>query len=151
MEQVYRFIFILSIIGLFTSISIAEDGRKLFVEHRCYTCHTINAESAEIQKEMEAFAKAKGVELKETDEEAGSQKHDLSNIGNERNSEWLTSFLKSPKEYFKDSADCKKLARKKERKKFKGSDEDLKILVNYLASLKYGDQSKGEPESCLKE
>ncbi len=152
MGQIYRFIFLLSFGGLLSSNhSLAEDGRKIFVENRCYTCHTINAEAEQIQKEMEEFAKSKGVELKETDEDGDDEKHDLSNGGNERNSEWLTKFLKSPKEYFKDEADCKKLAKKKDRKKFKGSDEELQTLVNYLASLKYGEQSKEEPKSCLKE
>ena len=151
MGQIYRYIFILSFVSLLTNFSKAEDGRKIFVEHRCYTCHTINAEAEQLKKDMEEFAKEKGVELKETEEDADSQKHDLSDIGNERSSEWLTNFLKSPKEYFKDTPDCKKLARKKDRKKFKGSDADLQTLVNYLASLKYGNQGKEEGESCLKE
>jgi cytochrome c2 len=39
---------------------VAENGRKMFIEKRCYTCHTINAESDAIQKEKVAFAKSNG-------------------------------------------------------------------------------------------
>ena len=132
----------------------AENGRKMFIEKRCYTCHTINAEGDAIQKEKEAFAKSKGVDLKSDEEDDGDEKHkskggDLSDVGNERDQKWLTDFVKAPKKFFKSDAKCKKLAKKKYRKRFKGSDEDYEVLITYLTTLKYGDMQEEDIESCL--
>ena len=129
-----------------------EAGRKIFVENRCYTCHTINSESKEIDAAKEEFAKSKGVELKEDDEDGDDEKKggDLSDVGNERDAKWLSDFVQDPKDYFKDAADCKKLAKKKYRKRFKGSEEELTTLVSYLATLKYGTK-KDVSDSCLKD
>lgn len=128
----------------------AEKGRKVFIEKRCYTCHTINAEAEAIQKEKEAFAKEKGVEItsKEGEERIGV---DLSDIGKKRDQESLTSLLKNPKDFFKDTPDCKRNAKKKYRKRFKGTDEDLDILVTYLSGLKYDSYREKDFVSCLKE
>lgn len=130
----------------------AEAGRAIFVESRCYTCHTIKSESDAIEKAKEAFAKAKGVELKDDDDEDGDDEKkggDLSDVGNERDSKWLSEFVTNPKDYFKSEADCKKVAKKKYRKRFKGTEEELNTLVSYLSSLKYGKQEE-KSESCLK-
>ncbi len=159
MGQIFRYIFILTFLVIYSGLSFAEDtktneqGRKIFIESRCYTCHTIKAEAAQIEKEKEAFAKSRGVELKDEDSKEGDDEKkggDLSNVGNERDSKWLTEFVTNPKKYFKDGADCKKIAKKKYRKRFKGSDEELRTLVNYIASLKYGKQRESS-ESCLKD
>lgn len=132
--------------------SVQQKGINIFVEKRCYTCHTVKAESAQIEAAKEAFAKTKGVELKETAEEKEEAKGgDLSNIGADRTQEWLTKFVKNPKEYFKDTPDCKKLAKKKERKKFKGTDAEFQDLLAWLSSLKYGNKQEAGFKSCLKE
>jgi len=159
MGQIFRYIFILTFLVIYSGLSFAEDtkindqGRKIFIESRCYTCHTIKAEAAQIEKEKEAFAKAKGVELKDKDDEEGNDEKkggDLSDVGKNRDSEWLTEFVQKPKDYFKTEADCKKIAKKKYRKRFKGSEEELNALVTYLTSLKY--EKQGEvSESCLKD
>ncbi len=159
MGQIFRYIFILTFLVIYSGLSFAEDtkineqGRKIFIESRCYTCHTIKSEATQIEKEKEAFAKSKGVELKDEDSKEGDDEKkggDLSDVGNERDSEWLTKFVTKPKEYFKDEADCKKIAKKKYRKRFKGSEEGLITLVTYLLSLKY--EKQGEvSESCLKD
>jgi len=129
----------------------AGSGRKMFIEKRCYTCHTINAESGAIQKEKEAFAKSKGVELKSDEEDDEGIAPDLSDIGTKRDAESITAFVKNPKKYFKDTPVCKSNAKKKYRKRFKGSPEELDVLVIYLSSLNYDSYTEEDFVSCLKE
>ena len=130
---------------------VAENGRKMFIEKRCYTCHTINAESDAIQKEKVAFAKSKGVELKSDDDDDEGIAPDLSDIGTKRDAESITAFLKNPKKSFKDTPVCKSNAKKKYRKRFKGSPEELDVLVIYLSSLNYDSYTEEDFVSCLKE
>lgn len=152
MGQIYRYVYILvfvvSTFIIANTHSSASDGPAVFVEGRCYTCHTIKAQSAEIEAAKVAFAESKGVELKE-DEKEEAKGGDLSNVGNLRDKKWITDFLKDPKPFFKDSAACKKEAKKKYRKRFKGSDENFEVLVTYIASLKYGDMQEEGFESCI--
>ena len=154
MRQVCIYALLLTIFFMYPTLLHSEDnaGRKIFVESRCYSCHTIKSEAAKIEKEKEAFAKSKGVELKEDDDDGDDEKKggDLSDVGNERDSEWLSKFVVKPKEYFKSETDCKKIAKKKYRKRFKGSEEELNILVTYLMSLKYKKQGEVS-DSCLKD
>jgi len=155
MEQIYRYVYVLVLlISSFTvanTQSSAADGPTIFVESRCYTCHTIKAQSAEIEAAKVAFAESKGVELKEDEDKEEAKGGDLSNVGNLRDKQWITDFLKDPKPFFKDSASCKKEAKKKYRKRFKGSEEQFEVLVTYISSLKYGDMQEAGFESCLKE
>lgn len=129
----------------------AGSGRKMFIEKRCYTCHTINADSDAIQKEKVAFAKSKGVELKSDEEDDEGIAPDLSDIGTKRDAESITAFLKNPKKSFKDTPVCKSNAKKKYRKRFKGSPEELDILVIYLSNLNYDSYREEDFVSCLKE
>ncbi len=132
----------------------SENGRKMFIEHRCYTCHTIKAQSAEIEAAKAAFAESKGVELKEDGDEKDETKGiapDLSDIGTKRNAESITAFLKDPKKSFKDTPVCKSNAKKKYRKRFKGSPEELDVLVIYLSNLNYDSYREEDFVSCLKE
>jgi len=158
MVQIFKNVYVLALMLIIPAAAFAQDasvqqkGINIFVEKRCYTCHTVKAESAQIEAAKEAFAKTKGVELKETAEEKEEAKGgDLSNIGADRTQEWLTKFVKNPKEYFKDTPDCKKLAKKKERKKFKGTDAEFQDLLAWLSSLKYGNKQEAGFKSCLKE
>lgn len=158
MVQIFKNVYVLALMLVIPAAAFAQDasvqqkGINIFVEKRCYTCHTVKAESAQIEAAKEAFAKTKGVELKETAEEKEESKGgDLSNIGADRTQEWLTKFVKNPKEYFKDTPDCKKLAKKKERKKFKGTDAEFQDLLAWLSSLKYGNMQEAGFKSCLKE
>ncbi len=130
--------------------AVKDNGRKIFIEKRCYTCHTINAEADAIQKEKEAFAKSKGVELKAEEEEEEGIAPDLSDIGNKVDVEFLQAFLKDPKKYFKDTPVCQSNAKKKYRKRFKGSDEEFEVIVTYLSTLKYESYNE-DFVSCLKE
>lgn len=142
---------ILSSMAFAQDNEVAENGRKMFIEKRCYTCHTINAESDAIQKEKVAFAKSKGVELKSDDDDDEGIAPDLSDIGTKRDTESITAFLKNPKKSFKDTPVCKSNAKKKYRKRFKGSPEELDVLVIYLSSLNYDSYTEEDFVSCLKE
>ena len=154
MEQIYRFIFILTILVVYTAAVKADDqGLKIFVEKRCYSCHTINSEAKKLDAEKQAFAEAKGVELKDDDDDEDDDDKkggDLSDTGKNRDSKWLADFVQNPKDYFKTGSKCKKIAKKKHRKRFKGTDEELTALVTYLTSLKY-DSEDEVSETCLKE
>jgi cbb3-type cytochrome oxidase cytochrome c subunit len=135
---------------------LIDSGRKIFIEKRCYTCHTINAEAKLIEKEKEEFAKAKGVEVKpkeEGEEEEEDQKTggDLSDVGKLRDTKWIQEFVQNPKDYFKDDPACAKKAKKKYRKRFKGTNEELSAVVAYLSSLKHEKKQEKDFKSCLKE
>lgn len=153
MVQIHRYVYVLVLLAALSIGAYAQDsssdGPTIFVEHRCYTCHTIKAQEAEIEAAKEAFAKSKGVELKEKEEKEEAKGGDLSNVGAIRTKEWLTKFLKDPRDYFKDTKECQKEAKKKYRKRFKGSDEQFEVLVTYLTTMKYGDMQEEGFESCL--
>jgi cbb3-type cytochrome oxidase cytochrome c subunit len=133
--------------------SAADAGLKVFIEKRCYTCHTISARSAEVEKEKAAFVKEAGVEAEEEGE--GDDKEtrggDLSDVGKKRDAAWLQEFMKSPKGHFKDDAACQREAKKKDRKKFKGTPEELNALMALLQSLKQEAKQAPGFTSCLKE
>jgi len=131
---------------------VKQNGRKIFIEKRCYTCHTINAEAEAIQKEKEAFAKSKGVEIKSDNEEKEEGiAPDLSDVGNRVDAEFIEAFLQDPKKYFKDTPICQSNAKKKYRKRFRGTPKEFEALVAYISSLKYESHRKKDFESCLKE
>lgn len=158
MVQIHGYVYVLALLLMIPAAAYAQDGSvqqkgiTIFVEKRCYTCHTVKAESAQVEAAKEAFAKSKGVELKESEEDKDESKGgDLSNVGADRDAKWLTDFIKNPKDYFKDTPDCKKLAKKKDRKKFKGTDAEFQDLLAWLETLKYGNMQEAGFESCLKE
>jgi cbb3-type cytochrome oxidase cytochrome c subunit len=158
MVQIFRNVYVLALLLLIPTAAFAQDssvqqkGIEVFVEKRCYTCHTVKAESAQIDAAKAAFAKSKGVEVKENGEEKEETiGGDLSNVGATRDTKWLSEFLKDPKDYFKDTPECKKLAKKKERKKFKGTDAEFQDLLAWLGTLKYGDMQEAGFKDCLKE
>ena len=158
MVQIHGYVYVLALLLMIPAAAFAQDasvqqkGIAIFVEKRCYTCHTVKAESAQIEAAKVAFAKSKGVELKESEEDKEESKGgDLSNVGADRDAKWLTDFIKNPKDYFKDTPDCKKLAKKKERKKFKGTDAEFQDLLAWLESLKYGNKQEAGFQDCLKE
>lgn len=157
MINIYRIVIMAILLGILPGSASAidtktkEDGRRIFIEQRCYTCHTINAEADAIRKQKEAYAKSKGVELKSDDDEEEGIAPDLSNVGKRVDAEFLKSFLKNPKKYFKDTLICQRNAKKKYRKRFKGSSEEFEKLVTYISTLKYDSYRKEDFESCLKE
>ena len=95
------------VVGL-ASVAQAADGKALFEEKKCNLCHSI--ESQGIAKKSE---KMKGAEL--------------SNIGASiESAESLKKFL--TQETMKDG--------EKHKKKWKGTDEELDTIVNWVMSLK---------------
>jgi cytochrome c2 len=78
-----------------------EKGKEVFSAKKCAICHKVN-----------------GV--------GGKMGPDLSDIGDKKDSEWLTKFLKDPKSLMPEA----------KMPAFKGSDQELQDLVAYLMSLK---------------
>lgn len=158
MGQISRYIFTLATFATFLLLASQgwtqdiNKGRTVFVENRCYKCHTVQSESSAIDKEIAKFAASMGVESKaDDDEEEDKTGGDLSHVGKIRDTAFLKKFVQDPRDHFKDSFDCQRTAKKKYRKRFKGSDEELQALVAYLSSLKYENQQAADFESCLKE
>ena len=90
------------------SQAAAADGKALFLEKKCNTCHSIDSQS--IEKTSKTM---KGV--------------DLSNAsGLVESADWAKSFLK--REVKKDD--------KNHQREFKGTDEELNAIVDWLMTLK---------------
>ena len=99
----------LAFMGVLGIASVAHaDGKALFLEAKCNKCHSVDSQGIEQTKK-----KQKG--------------GDLSKVGNERDADWMTKFIKKE---IKNEDD------KKHKGKFKGSDEDLKAIVDGCATLK---------------
>ncbi len=143
-----------TIVGYGTALA-ADAGLKIFVEKRCYTCHSVDSQAKALEAEKAAFVKAQGVEEESGEEGESDEKDkkggDLSGVGKQRTAEWLKKFLKDPKAEFKEGADCQKKAKNKDRKKFKGTPEDFDALVTFLTSLKGEAKQAAGFSSCLKE
>ena len=87
------------------------DGSPVFLEYKCNSCHTIET---------------RGVVKKAAESEAdGSKTVDLSGVGAVRKPEWMSAFLLKQE----------KLAGKLHMKKFRGTEAELKQLVDWLATL----------------
>jgi hypothetical protein len=83
----------------------SDDGKKVFVDNKCNMCHTVTVA---------------GIESKKSDAT------DLSVVGKDRTTEFLTKYLKKEA----------KLDDKDHKSSFKGTDEDLAKLVDWLSTLK---------------
>jgi mono/diheme cytochrome c family protein len=102
--------FVAAILAVALAPASAQDvpaGQKLFMDNNCNNCHSVDALT--IAKKM-----------------ASSKAADLSTIGSTRDAEWLTKYISK-------EAD---IEGKKHMATFKGKPEDLKVLVDWLASLK---------------
>ena len=133
-----------------TSAFAADDpGIKVFVEKRCYTCHTVSANPA-VDKAKQAFLKESGADADDAGD-SDTKGGDLSDIGKKHDAAWLDEFLKNPKPHFKDDADCQKEAKQKDRKKFKGTPEEFGALTKFLGTLKSDAKQAPGFTSCLKE
>ncbi len=91
------------------SVSIAEktkDGKAILLEQKCDMCHSVTSKDIPSKKKSGAV--------------------DLSKTGAECDANFLGKYLKKESE----------LHGKKHPANFKGSDEDLKILAEWLAELK---------------
>jgi mono/diheme cytochrome c family protein len=95
-------------------------GKKLFLKNKCAQCHTITA--LKILKDEDG-----GEEEELAEGEEKRDPPDLSGVGNEQKPEWMVKFLKK----------IEKLEGRKHKKKFKGSDEDLQAISDWLGTLKF--------------
>lgn len=99
-------------------------GAQLFIKYKCQTCHAVQSRG------IGAPAKAKAEKDEDDgwdddDDDAGSP--DLSGAGLARDSEWLNLWLR------------KKVATEKGKKhmmRFKGSDEERQVIVDWMLTLK---------------
>jgi cytochrome c551/c552 len=90
------------------AVSSAADGKKLFVDTKCNLCHSIDSQG--VTKTSDKI-----------------KAPDLSNAGGMvESADWLKSFL--TKKVDKDG--------KKHLREWKGTDEDLDTVVQWLVSLK---------------
>jgi mono/diheme cytochrome c family protein len=90
----------------------AHPGKKVFLDNKCNACHGVKSQD---------IAVAAGGDAEEKDPPP-----DLSNVGNEQKPEFLSAYLLK-KEMLHD---------KKHQKRFGGTEQELKDLVAWLASLK---------------
>ncbi|GBD03236.1 hypothetical protein HRbin19_00517 [bacterium HR19] len=112
--------------GFLTFPAYAKTEKEIFIENKCNKCHSVKAQ------EIEPLPKS----LKE-DKEI----HDLSGVGVKRDADWIKKWLK--KEVANEEG-------KKHKEKWKGSDEDLDTLANWLAKQKT-EISKEEIKKWLEE
>ena len=92
-------------------------GQKAFLDNKCNSCHTLDA------------AKIAKIEIEDEEEEdADSKKEppDLSSVGKERTAAWIEKWLMKKET----------IEGQRHRKKFKGSEEELKAVSAWLATFK---------------
>ena len=105
----YYIIFVSAIVALFGfAFSFSEvnepDGHQIFSDSKCTNCHSVAS--------LELVSKK-------------DEPVDLSNVGKDQNSEFLSKYL------MKEES----LNDKTHKTKFNGSEEELSALVNWLLSL----------------
>ncbi|GEM_PF-4873623 len=107
------------LVALTPYCTIAASGKQIFLDNKCATCHSIESQ---------------GIDRTGSGTVGGIIPPDLSIVGTKHSSSWMQSWLLKEEE----------MNGKKHLKKFGGSDEDLKTLTNWLASLKSFSKSKAE-------
>lgn len=107
-------------------------GQSIFLKNKCTSCHSIQV---------------LGIEKKASEDEADSptttkkKPPDLSGVGLKHTAEWITNWLLK-----KETMDGEHHV-----KKFRGTDEELGTLANWLASLKTKSKSgKSAPADSTK-
>ncbi len=106
------------VLGLgFAPAAHAADGKQIFLKHKCNKCHEIKSQGIEPLKRK-----------------PNKTYVDLSDVGKRHtDAAWYPKWLH--KEIKKDSV-IKKGKQVKHKVKFKGSDDELKALVDWLLTLK---------------
>ncbi len=92
-------------------------GQQVFVAQKCQMCHTVYSAG---------IGEPPAEDAKEETEEAEEGPPDLSLAGTGRTAEWLSLFLQKKEA----------LNEKKHMMKFKGADEELVTLANWILTLK---------------
>ncbi|MBL7128153.1 MAG: cytochrome c [Ignavibacteria bacterium] len=102
-------VFILFAISFNASAFDEPDGKQIFEDEKCNLCHSVSTVGIEAKTKKEAF---KGP--------------DLVNLADSFEADWIVKYLK--KEADKDG--------KSHKKPFKGTDEELQALVDWLLEQK---------------
>ena len=100
---------IVAVFGLSLAAADELDGRKLFHNKKCGMCHSVS--SAQIQAKITTGKSAGG---------------DLSGVSAKHDSPWIAKFLRGKE----------KLDGQPHRTSFKGTDEELQALVDWLLEQK---------------
>ena len=111
------------LVGLTLTGARAEEeppGMALFKKNKCTQCHTIQAVNISKEESEEEEEAVEGEEKVDPP--------DLSGAGKERTAEWITKWLKKEEKTKKG---------RKHKKKFKGGEDELKSISEWLAGLKH--------------
>jgi len=100
-------------------------GEEIFVKSRCPSCHTVKAVG--IEKKAAAAE-----EESATPADTTTKPPDLSGVGTKHSQEWMTKWLLREE----------KMHDKLHRKKFRGTETDLKALTAWLSTLKTDEAGK---------
>jgi hypothetical protein len=95
----------------------ARDGKAIFVENKCNTCHTIQVASVE---------KRKAATAEDGEKKTDKKPPDLSAVGLEHKPEWIAAYLMK----------TESIKGEKHNRKFRGPESDLKIVSTWLSTLK---------------
>ncbi len=98
-----------------------RDGKAVFLENKCNTCHTLQV--AGIEKKKAAAADAADAKA---DAKSDKKAPDLSGVGLERKAEWIAAYLMK----------TESIKGEKHSRKFRGSEADLKLVAGWLATQK---------------
>ncbi len=121
---------VLACVSLCATVAWADGGKvakgqTIFLKYRCKSCHSIKAVGVEKKAE----------EADEDAAEAAKSKDkppDLSGIGLDHNAKWFAGWLL--KKELKDG--------KTHKKKFRGTEAELKTLSEWIATLKMDETGK---------
>lgn len=113
-------VFLLTLFSFKAAVAAEEPaGQKIYIKQKCSQCHPIEAlKIAKVESDEE--------EAEEADEEKVDPP-DLSGVGKERTAEWIVKWEKKEEQ----------IKGRKHKKKYKGTDEELKTLAEWLATLKF--------------
>lgn len=98
------------VFGIASLGSAQDEGKELFVKAKCNTCHSVESQGIEVTRES-----------------SSNKAPDMSDAGN------LISDAEWAKQYVMREAE---LEGKKHRRPYKGSDQDLTKIVDWLMTLK---------------
>lgn len=89
----------------------AADGKALFTQFKCNSCHTVKA-----------LGIAKQASAEDEKEKSDRKPPDLSGVGKEHNAAWMAKYLMKLEE----------IDGEKHRKKFRGTEAELKTITGWL-------------------
>lgn len=125
---------VLGMSGVAKAADEVPAGKKLFLDNKCNSCHTIASQGVEKKAAAEAAEAKEGKAAEATEEASATKKKvpDLGGVGIERKADWMTKYLQK----------VEAINGKKHIKKFKGTDAELLTMATWLESLK--DETAGK-------